>query len=115
MQTKPLLSHSTILILSAFLIGVTAGKASSLQIELMIYLTGSVGLIAYFLLGQLARRRKQKTERLATRQAVTELESRVDRHITRSAADNPHRTSNTATETNRQPLTAVPAQSHSDR
>ena len=115
MQAKSLLSHSTILIFSAFLIGVTAGKASSLQIELMIYLTGGAGLIAYFLLGQLARRRKQKTERLATRQAVTELESRVDRHITRSVADHPHRTSNTAAETNRQSLTAVPAQSHSDR
>ena len=109
MQAKPLLSHSTILIFSVLLIGVTAGKASSLQIELMIYLTGSAGLIAYFLLGQLAWRGKQKTERLATRQTITELESRVVRHITRSAADHPHRTSNTASETNRQSLTAVPA------
>ena len=79
--SKPLLSHSTILILSAFLVGIAAGKAPNAQIEVMLYLTSICGVIAYFSLGRLANKRRRRAEQREQEQAAQQLEVRVGRHI----------------------------------
>lgn len=82
---RPLLSHTTILILSSFLIGIAAGRMTTPNSELMVYFTGVFGLVAYFGLGQLARKRQERAELRALERAAHQLESRMDRHIPRGA------------------------------
>lgn len=89
-SSTPLLSHSTILILSAFLIGVAAGKAPDPQIEIYLYLTGFSGLVAYFGLGHIARRRKERTERRKQEKAAHRFEMRVSRHVPRPSRSPDH-------------------------
>ncbi len=79
--SKPLLSHSTILILSAFLVGMAAGKAPNVKIEMMLYLTSICGVIAYFSLGRLAIKRRRLAEQREQQKAAQQLEVRVGRHI----------------------------------
>ena len=80
-SSKPLLSHSTILILSAFLVGIAAGKAPNAQVEVMLYLTSIFGVIAYFGLGRVANKRRQLAEQRQQEQAAKQLAIRVGRHI----------------------------------
>ena len=80
-SSKPLLSHSTILILSAFLVGIAAGKAPNAQIEVMLYLTSICGVIAYFGLGHVANKRRQLAEQREQERAAQQLAIRVERHI----------------------------------
>ena len=79
--SKPLLSHSTILILSAFLVGIAAGKAPNAQVEVMLYLTSICGVIAYFVLGRVANKRRRLAEQRQQEQAAQQLAIRVGRHI----------------------------------
>jgi len=78
-ESRPLLRHSTILILSAFLVGIAAGKAPNAQVEVMLYLMSICGVISYFALGRLANKRRRIAEQ--QEQATQQLEMRVGRHI----------------------------------
>lgn len=80
---RPLLSHSTILILSGFLIGMVAHNYVQSQAAPYVYLTGIVGLIAYLGLGQLARSRQKRAESLACERASDMLVQRLNRHVPR--------------------------------
>lgn len=106
----PLLSHSTILILSAFLIGVAAGKAPNPQVEIYLYLTGIFGVVAYLGLGHIARRRKERTEQRRQKKAAQQLEIRVSRHVPRPSRSADHRESAPSVDTDRQYLPVVRAQ-----
>jgi hypothetical protein len=75
------LSHSTILILSGFLIGIGAGKAATPALENVVLLAGIGGLIAYIGLDSAARRRNQRATQAAVEKATQALEERYTRHL----------------------------------
>jgi hypothetical protein len=81
---KPLLSHSSILILSGFLIGMVSRNAVRPGDEMLVYAAGVVGLVSYLGLGLLARARKQRATNHEFEQASTRLEKRINRHVARS-------------------------------
>jgi hypothetical protein len=81
---KQLISHSTILILSGFLIGIGAGKAAHPDIENYVLLAGVGGLIAYIGLDSAARRRTHRATQAAMDKATQALEERYSRHLAAS-------------------------------
>jgi hypothetical protein len=78
-QTQPLLSHSSILILSVFLIGFVSGQTLEPDVRLYSFLAGWVGVAIYFAADILRERSRRKAQRLAARN----LSNRVDRHVPR--------------------------------
>lgn len=89
-ESRPLLSHSSILIFSGVLIGMVASQVVQARWEPFVYLAGLFGLVAWFALGHLARIREQRRASSATRQAASRLASRLDRHTLRFQASGPH-------------------------
>lgn len=76
---NPLLSHSTILILSIFLIGLVSGQSLQPDVRLYGFGAGAAGMTIYFLLDVLKDRRK----RVQRRKAVKRLSNRLDKHVPR--------------------------------
>ncbi|QDT99823.1 hypothetical protein [Gimesia aquarii] len=77
----PLLSHTSILIISIFVLGMATGNISSLPTNSMYLMMGVFGLISYFGLGALAtRRERKKREKLLEKKGVA-LEGRLERHL----------------------------------
>ena len=81
--SKPLLSHSTILILSAFLIGLLVNHVLPVEFELYLYCGGTVGLLAYLALDIAADRRREQEEILAQEQVERNFDSKMNRHISK--------------------------------
>ncbi|MBT4867924.1 MAG: hypothetical protein HON53_22715 [Planctomycetaceae bacterium] len=77
-------SHSSILIISAFLIGSAAGKAPNPTMQMCLFMLGAFGFVSYFGLGHLAKRRQAGAANRKQKRAAKKLELRVDRHIARS-------------------------------
>lgn len=88
----PLLSHSSILILSGFLIGVFSQNVFGPEIAIYVLLAGAAGMSAYFGLGLLARRQRRQTAVLEIENATLKLASRIDRHVPRRASVHLRRT-----------------------
>ena len=82
---KPLLSHSTVLILSGFLIGMVCRRIADPRIEVLVFAVGVLGVVAYIGLDQVARRRQERAHRTAAERANQDLERRIDRHIARES------------------------------
>ena len=78
---KPLLSHSTILILSAILIGLLVNHLLPAEFELYLYCGGAVGLLAYLGLDIVAARRREQEEARAQEQVERNFDSKMNRHI----------------------------------
>ena len=55
------------------------------RIEMLVFVIGIFGVIAYVGLDQAARRRQQRAHRAATERANQDLERRIDRHIARES------------------------------
>ncbi len=77
--TSPLLSHTTILILSIFLIGFVSGQSLRPDVRLYGFGAGAAGMFIYFLLDVLEDRRKRKKRR----RAASKLSNRLDKHVPR--------------------------------
>ncbi len=77
------LSHTTILILSAFLFGLVAGQHVSPVVEMYVYLAGIIGLIAYFGLGLVSSRRERLRDELNEERSRNRVQTRINRHIPR--------------------------------
>ena len=84
-QSEALLSHSSILIFSGFLVGLGSSLSLSTAMSRQVLLSGLVGMIAYFALGLLATKRRERDSKAAHRLATSRLEKRLDRHNPRSA------------------------------
>jgi hypothetical protein len=82
-RNRPLVSNTSILILSAFIIGMVSGRSVDPTFQAYMYAAGAAGLLAYFSLERLARFRRQRAVRRAYEQAANNLERRIDRHIQR--------------------------------
>jgi len=78
-SAQPLISHSSILILSIFLIGLVSGQALEPDVRLYGFCAGAAGMVIYFLLDVLKTQRIQR----ARRRAVKRLSGRLDRHVPR--------------------------------
>ena len=78
---RALLSHSTVLILSAFLIGLLVHHAVPTRFEPYLYGAGTAGLFAYLALDIVAARRRARESELAQQQVEREFENRMNRHM----------------------------------
>ena len=76
-----LLSRSTILILSGFLIGMGFGQGFALPARTYALCAGGVGLAAYLAFEQLSRRQQTKAVKRARQRASRVIERRMQRHI----------------------------------
>ena len=79
-------SHSSILIISAFLIGIAAGKTSNPTYQMCLFMLGAFGFVSYFGLGYLAQQRQAVVVSRKKKRAAKKLELRMDRHIPRPAS-----------------------------
>lgn len=76
---RPLLSHSSVLILSIFLIGMASGHWLAAELRRYALLGGLAGMAAYMAFEQLNRVRQDRAESRAARK----LENRFNRHVQR--------------------------------
>lgn len=78
---KPLLSNSSILILSGFLLGIVLTEVVPESFRLSARLGGVVGVIAYFALQSVAHAREQKAAARREELVAMKLEGKVARHV----------------------------------
>ncbi len=83
--SQPLLSRSSILILSGFLAGLGLCQGMSSAHQWTAVLTASCGLISFFVLDGVSRRRAAHVNEKATQLALRRLECRIGRHVVRTA------------------------------
>ncbi|MBI5761053.1 MAG: hypothetical protein HZA46_21220 [Planctomycetales bacterium] len=79
--SRPLLSRSTILILSGILVGMGLRDGLEHQLYLAGYFSGAVGIIAYFGLEVLAQRRQREATRETLQRAATVLNSWLAKEV----------------------------------
>ena len=80
---RPVVSRSTILILSGFLTGLATSKGLTPSTQLWVLTAAGLGLISFFVLDCLSRARQEAAALKAQKRAVLQLERRMDRHLTR--------------------------------
>ena len=77
---RPLVSHTSILILSGLLIGMVAGSWTHPTLEMPVFVAGVLGLVMYIGVSRVAQRRQQNA--LQTRErSLHKLEVRLHRHV----------------------------------
>jgi len=106
-QRGALISHSSILIFSGFLIGLASGHSLPGESERLVFFAGLVGLIAYLGLGVAARHQRKLANERASRAARSRLEQRLDRHNPRELWKVSDRPSTRLSEEEEQYLTVV--------
>ncbi|QDT25194.1 hypothetical protein Enr10x_04890 [Gimesia panareensis] len=79
---RPLLSHTSILIISIFILGMATGKISSVPENSLFLMMGVFGVISYFGLGALAETRARKRRQQILERKEEALEGRLERHLT---------------------------------
>ncbi|WP_299469829.1 hypothetical protein [uncultured Gimesia sp.] len=86
--TRPLLSHTSILIISIFVLGMATGGISHLPADSTYLMMGVFGLISYFGLGALASTRERKRRQQLMEKKEEALEGRLERHLTNDSQTN---------------------------
>ncbi|WP_298868510.1 hypothetical protein [uncultured Gimesia sp.] len=86
--TQSLLSHTSILIISIFVLGMAMGGISSLPADSTYLMMGVFGLISYFGLGTLASTRERKRRDQLMEKKEEALEGRLERHLTNDSQNN---------------------------
>ena len=104
---KPLITHSTVLILSGFLIGMVFRRMVDPSIEVYVFAAGLIGVFCYLGLDWLARRRQQQAAQLELERTNHELERRINRHIPHEVPVRSSRPSSVQSGTENQYLTIV--------
>lgn len=82
-RTGALVSQSSILILSGFLLGTVFNDSIPPEIHAYATLAGTCGVIAYIGLRFVSVRYLGMGGQMATEEAVSKLENRIDRHVAR--------------------------------
>ncbi len=90
-STNSLISHSTILILSVFLLGIESGHWHSTGPNPYVMGMSMFGMVSWLGLGHLSRVREQRETKRLLDQAIAQIEDRVDRHIRTVTLQNSHR------------------------
>jgi hypothetical protein len=78
---RPLLSRSSILILSGILVGMGLRDGLENELYLLGYFTGVVGIISYFGLEMLAQHRHREATKVTLQKAATVLNSWLDKEV----------------------------------
>ncbi|QDT91409.1 hypothetical protein [Gimesia algae] len=86
--TRPLLSHTSILIISIFVLGMATGTTSSIPADSTYLMMGVFGLISYFGLGALAATRDRRLRKQEMEQKEEALEGRLERHLSKDSQSN---------------------------
>ncbi|WP_339728676.1 hypothetical protein [uncultured Gimesia sp.] len=86
--TRPLLSHTSILIISIFILGMATGELSTLPADSTFLMMGVFGLVSYFGLGTLAATRERKRRKQQLEQKGEALAGRLERHLTNDTQTN---------------------------
>jgi hypothetical protein len=76
-EERPLISTSSILILSGFLIGITVGKLVAEDLSPYVLACGLSGFLAYIALDIAATRREEE----AAAEEIRHMHGRLDRHV----------------------------------
>lgn len=97
-MSQPLLSRSSILILSGILVGMGLRDGLENRLYLLGYFAGAIGIIAYFGLEMLAQRRQREATKETLQRAATVLNTWLDKEVGEGA-----QTSNSAIEIPTQP------------
>jgi C4-dicarboxylate-specific signal transduction histidine kinase len=85
-STRELVSRSTILILSGFLVGLGTSHGLDPAAQARVFCAAGTGFLAYVGLDLVARRRRQTADREAHSKATRQLERRIGRHVGRLQA-----------------------------
>ena len=80
-SSGPLLSRSSILIISGLLLGITSAEAIDSGVRSSAFFAGACGLVAFCALEYVGRMRRSMVRRQAEREAITKHEQRIDQHI----------------------------------
>lgn len=80
-QSGSLISPSSILILSGFLVGMGLSDGSTPGRQCTAFLTAGCGLLSFYALDGITRRRNAHVSARQTKIAVRRLENRIGRHI----------------------------------
>lgn len=80
-RKSPLVSRSTILILSGFLIGSVLRDYTETRLERNILFAGLVGVVAYIGLVFGAYSHGKRKRRVAIEKAASDMENRIERHL----------------------------------
>ena len=89
-RKSPLVSQSTILILSGFLIGSVFRDYTETRLERNILFAGLVGIVAYIGLVFGAYSHGRRKRRVAMEKATSEMDNRIERHISDAPATPAH-------------------------
>lgn len=106
-KTGALVSQSSILILSGFLLGTMFSSSIPQEVRTYAHLAGTCGMIAYVGLRFVSVRYLGAGGRLSTEEAVSKLESRIDRHVARLSAARKRKPFQAYQDTDRQYVTVV--------
>ena len=77
---RPVVSHTTILILSGLLIGMVAGSWTHPNVQMPVFVAGVLGLVMYIGVSRVAQRRQQSAHQTRER-SLNKLEIRLNRHV----------------------------------
>lgn len=87
---RPLVSRSSILILSAFLIGAATSQFVSGSLNFPVLAAGAIGLLAFASVECRRESKRRRASQAAIEEAVNELESRFTRHVAHLSKAHPH-------------------------
>lgn len=80
-EKRDLLSHTSILIMTAFLCGLLAARVASGVLQNYLFYITAFGLVAYLGLGWAARIKRYRAARTACKNAISRLEQRMEDHV----------------------------------
>ena len=87
---SPLVSRSTILILSGFLIGSVFRDYAETRLERNILFAGLIGIVAYIGLVFGTQSHSRRKQRVANDKATSEMDDRIERHIGEAGLTSAH-------------------------
>lgn len=104
---RPLVSRTSILILSAFLIGAVSSRLADSAIGLPALLAGFLGLVSYFYASRVRETNRRRELSAAQASALMDLEGRFGRHIAHLHEVGPHSRQSRRRDNEHQYLTVV--------
>jgi hypothetical protein len=87
---RPLVSRTSILILSAFLVGAVASRLASPTLDMPVLSAAGLGVFAYLYAAFVRETKRRNAVTAARTSAITDVESRMSRHVAHITEAGPH-------------------------
>lgn len=87
---RPLVSRTSILILSAFLVGAVSSRLASPALDVPVLVAAGLGVFAYFSATHVRESKRRHAAHSARTSAISDLESRMGRHVAHVNEAGPH-------------------------